>query len=130
MFVYATGDGNDVIADFTPSKDKVKVTSGKSVSVKGDGNDVLITVDSGTIKLEGAAGQTISVIVKNTEKEFPTKAASADLLDSDNFLTSDAQLSAITDGSGALDNLNATTLTSTDLTTLTKQNNLITYGKK
>ncbi len=130
VFVYASGDGNDVIADFTPSKDKVKVTSGKSVSVKGDGNDVLITVDSGTIKLEGAAGQTISVIVKNTEKEFPTKAASADLLDSDNFLTSDAQIDTITDGSGALDDLNATTLTSTDLTTLTKQNNLITYGKK
>ena len=131
VFVYASGDGDDVIADFTPSKDKVKTTSGKAISVGRNGSDVVITVDKGTITLQGVAGQTISVINRSgVEQQFPTGSA-ADLLDSDNFISLDSGLDTLTDGSAKLGDLDDTqALTSTDLTTLTKQSLLITYGKK
>ena len=131
VFVYASGDGDDVIADFTPSKDKVKTTSGKAISVGRSGSDVVITVDTGKITLQGVAGQTISIINRSgTEQEFPT-GGSADLLDSDNFISLDSGLDTLIDGSAKLGDVNDTqTLNTSDLTTLTKQSSLITYGKK
>ena len=86
VFVYASGDGNDVIADFTAASDKIKITSSTTPTVASDGSDAVVTVGTGSIKLTGAAGQTITVLDKNNKaKTYSTPAA--DLLLDDNYAT-------------------------------------------
>ena len=124
-FLYASGDGNDVIADFAASRDKIKITSGK-VSVESDGADVGITVDAGSIKLEGAAGQTISILDnKNKTTTYTTAATSNYWFANENSVAS-SPLSSIVKSSAQLpDDLNLNSATS-----LTNQKNQITYSSK
>lgn len=71
-FVYASGDGNDVIANFT-EEDKIKISKVTVKSVKTENSDVVITVGKGTITLEDAAWQDISTnnkIYQTAEPEF------------------------------------------------------------
>ena len=93
LFVYASGAGDDVIADFTAT-DKLKVSKG-TPSVASDGSDVVVTVGTGSMTLTDAAGQNVSVLDKNNKAtDYPTTAA-ADLLLSDNYSVDAAQLSSI-----------------------------------
>ena len=69
VFVYASGDGNDIIANFAEN-DKIKVIKG-TPEVTSNGSDVIVTVGKGSIKLSGATGQNISVInSKGAEKIY------------------------------------------------------------
>ena len=126
---FASGEGNDVIANFKAT-DKLKITSG-TVTATNSGSDVLVTVKKGkvteTITLQGAASQTFS-IYDGKEKILYTHSAvatSADLLYDTNYDTA-AQLgdliSPATDYS--LGDLNV----STD--TLTQDKTQLTYGTK
>lgn len=130
-FVYASGEGNDVIADFTVNNDKVKITSGKTISLTNEGNDTVIQVDKGSITLKD---KTLSSFVYYDKNNNPVAlTASADLMESDNFIAADSQLNELTGNytNNALGDLNETqSLTGSDLTTLTKQSSLITYGSK
>lgn len=131
-FLYANGDGDDVIADFTVGNDKLKVTSGTVTSVTTDGDDAVVTVGKGTITLKGKAGSSIIIYDKNNNVTT-YKTGSADLMESDNFIAADSQLNELTGNytNNALGDLNETqSLTGSDLTTLTKQSSLITYGSK
>ena len=83
-FIYASGDGDDVIADFT-ADDKIKITNG-TPTVGSEGSDAIITVGAGSIKLSGAAGQTITILdAKNTAKTYATTAPTAGLLFDENY---------------------------------------------
>ena len=98
-FVYATGDGDDVIANFT-ANDKIKITKG-TPSVASEGSDAVVKVGAGSIKLSGAAGQTITILdAKNNAKTYATTAPTSDLLLDDNFIDS-VQLSEIIKPSSA-----------------------------
>ena len=126
-FVYATGEGNDVIADFTVNSDRVKITSGKSITLTNDGDDTVIKVDKGTITLKD---QTLSSFVYYDKNDNPVAlSAVADLMESDNFMTAEDDLGAIT-GTGDLlgDLADTQAFPNSDLTTLTKQSTLVTYG--
>ena len=69
VFVYASGDGNDIIANFAEN-DKIKVTKG-TPEVTSNGSDVIVKVGKGSIKLSEATGQNISVInSKGAEKIY------------------------------------------------------------
>ncbi len=86
VFIYASGEGKDVIADFTAT-DRLKITKGTPV-VESEDSDVIVTVGAGSIRLTDAAGQTISILDSNNKtKTYSTTAptSSADLLISDNF---------------------------------------------
>ena len=61
-FVYASGDGDDVIANFTED-DRIKITSG-TPKVTADDSDIKVTVGKGTITLSEAAGQTLYLLDK------------------------------------------------------------------
>lgn len=52
-FVYTNGQGNDVIAGFTPGDDILKVTKG-AITVEHDGADAIVKVGTGKIRLTGA----------------------------------------------------------------------------
>lgn len=100
-FVYAKGDGNDVIANFT-ANDKVKVTtSGFTASVKADGNDAVITITNksgkseGTITLENAANKSFTVYGSTDDKTLCSYTAANNSFDEDNFGT---PLNAIMNG--------------------------------
>ena len=128
IFVYASGDGNDIIADFS-FNDKIKITKG-TAKITTDGSDVLVTVGKGSIKLTDAAGQNISVInSKGKEETYSTVAAPFGndyWFDENNFDTT-TKLDSITKTSAdvyPLDKLETSTA-------FPKENTLLTYrGKK
>ena len=113
-FIYASGDGDDVIADFT-SSDKLKITNG-DFSVDTDGSDVIVSVTkgkvTGSITLSNAAGQSITIIdSKNKGHLFFTSASDFNYwFDEDSFDTK-SDISTIANSSdtncqvGALNNL-------------------------
>lgn len=70
VFVYASGEGNDVIADFTKN-DKIHLTSGSIKKVTKSGNDVTFKVGSGSIKVQNAKGKEITIVdADNFEKKY------------------------------------------------------------
>ena len=70
IFFYASGDGNDVIADFTES-DKIHLTSGLIKKVTKSGNDVTFKIGSGSIKVQNAKGKEITIVdADNFEKKY------------------------------------------------------------
>ena len=48
VFVYALGDGHDVITDYTAGKDSIKLMSGSVTNSTVDGTDVILTVSNGS----------------------------------------------------------------------------------
>lgn len=71
IFVYASGDGNDVITDYIAGEDKIHFKSG-TPKFKVNGSDVVITVGSGKITVKGAADRVITYIdSKGKEKTWP-----------------------------------------------------------
>ena len=97
-FIYASGDGDDVIADFT-SNDRLKVTSG-DFKVNTDGSDVIVSVTkgnvTGSITLSDAVGKFITILDSNNKGHFYFPSASnADYwFDEDTFDT-DTQISSL-----------------------------------
>jgi len=70
VFFYASGDGNDVIADFSYS-DMIKLTKGSIKKVTKNGNDVTIKIGSGSIKIQNGKGKEITIVdADNFEKKY------------------------------------------------------------
>lgn len=133
-FVYNSGDGKDTIADFTAGKDKIRITSGTIESAVYEDGDVVLKVGSGTITLKDFGADKITYYKGTTGTEKGTVDVNydaADLLESDNFLGSDTELGSIVSDTGKLGDLEDTkALTDSNVTTLTKQSSLITFGNK
>ena len=60
VFIYAKGEGNDVIADYAVG-DKVKITGAKISKSSVSGSDVVLTVGTGKLTLKNAVGKRISL---------------------------------------------------------------------
>ena len=60
LFVYANGDGNDVIADYS-SGDKIRISGNKISSAKVSGSDVILNVGSGNIRIKSGKGKELSI---------------------------------------------------------------------
>lgn len=77
IFVYASGDGNDVIENYTPGKDKIKLSSGTITSASLSGLNVTLKIGStGSITVKNAAGKKITVIDaegNETSEVYPIK---------------------------------------------------------
>ena len=85
VFVYATGDGDDVITDYTAGQDKIKLTSGFIASASLTGSDVILNIGSGSITLKNAKNKAITVINSagnSTSKVYP-RPTSLTVTDSD-----------------------------------------------
>jgi len=63
VFFYSSGDGNDIITDYTAGEDFIKIAGGSvsNYSVKG-GKDAILTIGKGKITLKGAGNDAISVV--------------------------------------------------------------------
>ncbi len=62
VFVYASGAGNDVIADFTAGQDTLKLSSGTISGYSFSGNDAILTIGKGTVKILGGKNNAVTVV--------------------------------------------------------------------
>lgn len=49
IFVYAAGDGNDIITDYTAKQDKIQITSGSVTKTSYKNDDIIFTVKKGIL---------------------------------------------------------------------------------
>ena len=66
-FIYASGDGNDVIKDYTAGQDKIKLTSGTITNSSIKGSDVMLKIGSGSLTLKNAKGKAITITDANNK---------------------------------------------------------------
>lgn len=129
--IYSNGDGNDVIANFTPGTDTLQIKSGTPL-VEKSGDDFIVKVGTGSITLTGAADGHDELTIynnKGVDTTYTTSAmVSSPLLADDNYSMDAAQLSSIVEPT-------QTALTPYDYNTnfdFTKDNKMIsavTYAK-
>ena len=71
VFYYTSGDGADVIVDFTANEDKIYISGATSVTGSLSKNDVTFKVGKGSIKVQNAKGKEITIAYSNgTEKKY------------------------------------------------------------
>ena len=120
-FLYANGDGNDIILDYEED-DTIKITKGGIKKVATSGDNVVFTIGSGKITVQNAANKTVSYIDASGKQKTYGSSASF-IADNTNFeLTPRNDLSSIVQ-SKAVDCSFVNTSTK-----LTRENNLITYS--
>ena len=61
VFVYGSGDGKDVITDYTAGQDKIKISSGTISKTSYSGNNVIFTVGSGSLTVKNGKGKKITI---------------------------------------------------------------------
>ena len=130
VFVYASGQGNDVVANFNKDSDKINVTGVDYTKISvAEQNDVaLVKVNNNTIRLKGLGDDVDalkSVIFDKNNKDLDGNAATANILADDNFETT-PQLSSIVKGSAST--YAAEDLVATDETSLTKKDSAVAYS--
>ena len=121
VFAYSTGDGDDVIADFS-TNDKLKISKG-TPDISVEGNDVIVKVGNGSITLEDVACQDITILdAKNKSKIYST----IDLLTDENFnpLTTLDNIVENPRANYSPDNFE----TSSNIENPTTKDTLVTYG--
>ncbi|MBR6014407.1 MAG: hypothetical protein IK062_11625 [Selenomonadaceae bacterium] len=134
IFVYAKGDGKDIITDYTARQDKIKISSGSISKTKVSGKDVIFTVGSGSITVKNGKDQKISVVDskgKTTTKTY-NKNVTANVSDlwfaeENNFVTSD-NISEITKNYSTPTALEK--ISTTNFENLVQENNFVTYSEK
>ena len=120
VFVYANGDGKDVIVDYE-EEDTIKITKG-AVKVTKNGDNVIFTVGSGKMTLNGAADKIVSYIDANGNKKTYSSAPS--FIEDDNNYELTPNLSSLVQNKSVDYSFMNTS------TKLSKENNLIAYAKK
>lgn len=62
VFYYSSGDGADIITDYTAGDDKIKLASGKIDKVTMSGTTVTFKIGSGSIKVQNIKDKEITVV--------------------------------------------------------------------
>ena len=62
VFVYVSGDGNDVITDYTAKQDKIKLSNATISGSSLKGSDVVLKVGTGSITVKNGKNKSISVV--------------------------------------------------------------------
>ena len=89
VFVYASGQGNDVIKDYTAGQDRIKLTSGSITSSSVKGSDVILNIGSGSITLKNAKGKEITVTDSSNNTTTEVYATSKSFIEEPWFFDSD-----------------------------------------
>lgn len=108
IFVYGSGDGKDVIADYATG-DTIKISNGTITATGYKSNDVVFTIGSGTITVKNGKGQAITITDtgnKTSTKTYTTGVTYSSngtrssnamwfIEDDTNFIGNDSELDAI-----------------------------------
>ncbi|MBR1730473.1 MAG: hypothetical protein IJ728_13230, partial [Selenomonadaceae bacterium] len=62
VFVFGTGDGTDVILDYEPGTDKIKISSGSITSSSISGNNTIFKIGSAKLTVKNSAGSAIDIV--------------------------------------------------------------------
>lgn len=62
FFLYTEGDGNDILQNFDPENDRIRITHADIKSSSISGNDVILNVGDGSIRINNARGNAITII--------------------------------------------------------------------
>lgn len=96
VFVYSTGDGKDVITDYTAGQDKIKINKGTISKYAISGDDVVFTIGTGTLTVKNAKTKRISITDANnktTTKNYSTSKSYSErnywFIDDNNFNSSE-----------------------------------------
>ena len=65
FFIYAAGDGADVIEDYVAGKDKIKITSGEISNSTLKNSDVVLKIGSGSLTVNEGKGKKITITDAN-----------------------------------------------------------------
>lgn len=110
-FVFVSGDkGNAIITDYS-AKDKIKISGGYISETVQSGKDVVFKIGEGSLTVKNGKGKNIDV---------------EELFGEGNFISADASLAEISEVAEGVDYL----AENTDYTSLTAENNLLTYSDK
>ena len=124
VFVYKSGDGNDLIVDYG-SEDIISLKSGAVSSSSVKGNDYVFKVGASKITVRGGANKSITVVnSKGAEKIYNSSGNVAWFLEDDNNFSADNQLDSLVETKTCLP---AQIETSHDLF---KENIFVTYSQK
>lgn len=120
-FLYASGDGHDVIENFTAG-DTIKVTSNSKVKISSDDVDTTLTIGTGSITLTDVDNIAIvSVVDKNGKQlnaDYDADYASSYWFNEDNFAQDDELTTALSSRSSRNSSLGSKVdLTTTDSAT-------------
>ena len=103
VFVYANGDGKDVITDYTEGQDKIKISSGTISKTSYSDSNVIFTVGSGTLTVKNGSGKKITITDasgKTSTKIYSSGVSGSSGMwfteDDTNFISGGAVLSEIT----------------------------------
>ncbi len=104
FFVYGSGDGNDIIADYTAGTDKIKISSGSISKTAYVSNNVVFTVGRGTLTVRNGRGKKITITDasgKTSTKTYKNGAvygssATWFTADDTNFISGETNLDAVT----------------------------------
>lgn len=102
VFIYTSGEGNDVITDYTDytAQDKLRITG--TYSTLTSGNDVVVKVGTGQMTLKNAKGVKLNITKAAAFEErwfledddaFTTSEVTS-ILKSDNFISNDYKLNS------------------------------------
>ena len=134
VFIYSTGDGNDVITDYTAGQDKIKLTSGSISSSSLNGSDVVLKIGTGSIKVKNAKDKSITVVDsagKSTSQVYGTSSNNYEerwFIEHNNFSTD--EISSILQDTTVDSNALGKVTTYDASTILTgKQPSMITYNQ-
>ncbi len=65
VYIYESGGGNDVLADYTAGNDTLRISGDSVSSYSASGNDAIFKVGTGTIKISGGKTNAITFIDSN-----------------------------------------------------------------
>ena len=82
VFIYNSGDGNDIITDFAAT-DKIKILK-ETAKVEASGNDVIFTVGKGSITVKNAADKEFSYSNNGVESIYSAKSDEPYTISADN----------------------------------------------
>ena len=134
VFVYASGNGNDVITDYTAGQDKIKLTSGSISSSSLSGSDVVLKIGTGSIKVKNAKDKSITVVDsagKSTSQVYGTSSSNYEerwFIEDNNFSTDEIS-SILQDTTINSNSLGKVTTYDASTILTNKQSSLITYNQ-
>ncbi len=128
FFVYNSGDGRDVIADFTAGEDKIYLASGSVDKATASGKNITFKVGSGSIKVQNAKDKEITIALSDgSEQKYLNGSRISD--DGSTLIVTNSDKSTVTIGA-AIENVDASARTTAIKITGNGSANSIIGGSK
>ena len=83
VFIYTSGEGDDVITDYTSGTDTLQIIGGEIRQASLSGDDVILTIGTGTLTLRDIKGETVTITDENDDTYDTVWSDELTLIDTD-----------------------------------------------